>query len=76
MANEQGPDGGDVVTGPRVEVDTSLCEGHGLCALLAPEVFEVGDDDVAVWEPRPPEASRGAVQAAVSACPRQAITLN
>lgn len=76
MENEHGPDGDDVVTGPLVEVDTSLCEGHGLCAMLAPEVFEVGDDDVAVWEPHPPEDARGIVEAAVSACPRQAITLS
>ncbi|WAC54184.1 ferredoxin [Gordonia sp. SL306] len=76
MANEHGHGDGGATTGPRVEVDTLLCEGHGLCAVLAPDVFEVGDDDVAVWERHPPEDSRGVVEAAVSACPRQAITLS
>ncbi|MFW0793885.1 ferredoxin [Gordonia sp. CPCC 205515] len=59
----------------RVDVDTQLCEGHGLCALLAPDVFDVGDDDVAVWNAHPAEETRAEVRAAVSACPRQAITL-
>ncbi|MFW0796753.1 ferredoxin [Gordonia sp. CPCC 205515] len=60
--------------GLQVAVDTQLCEGHGLCALLAPDVFEVGDDDVAVWDDHPSEEKRDVVRAAVSACPRQAIS--
>ena len=28
----------------RVEVDLTLCQGHGRCYLLVPEVFEPGDD--------------------------------
>lgn len=31
----------------RVHVDTHLCEGHGLCIDLAPEVFDLGEDEVA-----------------------------
>jgi ferredoxin len=30
----------------RVEVDRDVCVGSGTCELLAPEVFEVGDDGV------------------------------
>ncbi|MEE3849451.1 ferredoxin [Gordonia sp. LSe1-13] len=59
----------------RVDVDRQLCEGHAQCVLLAPEVFDVGDDDLAVWQENPPEAARESVRAAVSACPRQAISM-
>ncbi len=30
-----------------VKVDESLCTGCGLCASSCPEVFEVGDDNLA-----------------------------
>ena len=29
----------------RITVDHNKCEGHALCLLAAPEVFEAGDDD-------------------------------
>jgi ferredoxin len=28
----------------RIDVDSDRCEGHGLCAAQAPEVFELDDD--------------------------------
>lgn len=31
----------------KVTVDASLCTGCGLCASICPEVFEVGDDNIA-----------------------------
>ncbi|MFH1790858.1 MAG: ferredoxin [Candidatus Omnitrophota bacterium] len=31
----------------KVTVDDSLCTGCGLCASVCPEVFEVGDDNLA-----------------------------
>lgn len=30
-----------------VQVDASLCTGCGLCASTCPEVFEMGDDNIA-----------------------------
>jgi ferredoxin len=60
----------------RVTVDPDLCEGNGLCAKVAPEVFELGDDDKAqVLIERPGEGLRARVEAAVRRCPRQAIRL-
>ncbi|OKH73498.1 hypothetical protein EB73_07030 [Mycobacterium sp. SWH-M3] len=55
-------------------VDPGLCEGHALCIELAPEIFDLGDDDVARALPQPPERSWEHVKAAVDACPRQSIT--
>jgi ferredoxin len=60
----------------RVVVDTSLCETNSICMGIAPDVFEVGDDDsVTVLLDNPPESMRKDVQTAVKLCPVQAITL-
>ncbi|OBJ08725.1 ferredoxin [Mycobacterium sp. 1165196.3] len=58
----------------RVRVDSRLCEAHALCVEIAPEVFDLGDD-VATCEEEPGEALRHSVEAAVAACPRQAISV-
>ncbi|GAB89779.1 ferredoxin [Gordonia rhizosphera] len=59
----------------KVSVDRDLCEGHSLCVELAPTVFDIGDDDLAVWQEHPPESADDDVRAAVRACPRQAISM-
>ena len=59
----------------RVRVDPQLCEGHALCIEIAPEVFDLTDDDVATCVERPPEEFWEQVRAAVDACPRGAITV-
>lgn len=58
----------------RVRVDPSLCEAHALCIDLAPEVFDLGDE-IATCIEMPDESSRDDVDAAVAACPRQAISV-
>jgi ferredoxin len=57
----------------RIEVDRERCVGSGTCEMLAPEVFEVGDDGV-VAVLRPGEGD-DAVQDAVQQCPTQALSL-
>jgi ferredoxin len=42
---------------------------------LAPEVFELSDDDVATCDERPSKSLWHAVTAAMNACPRGAITI-
>jgi ferredoxin len=60
----------------RVVVDFDLCESNALCMGLAPEVFEVRDDDLLyVLDENPPEASREKVEAAVRTCPKNAISI-
>jgi ferredoxin len=60
----------------RVIVDLKLCEGNARCSDVAPEVFEVGDDDSShVLIERPGPELRHKVELAVSLCPRQAIRL-
>jgi ferredoxin len=62
------------VTSLRARVDRDKCRGHAQCVLIAPEVFELGDDDRArvLTEVVPPEAA-AAVEDAVLMCPEAAI---
>ena len=57
----------------KVHVDMNLCQSHGECVFEAPDVFELGDDDVLVWKEDVPEERREAVEAAANACPMMAI---
>ena len=60
----------------RVVVDYDLCESNAVCMGLAPEVFEVRDDDnLYILQERPPESLRAKVDSAVRSCPKQAISL-
>lgn len=58
----------------RVVVDFDLCESNARCMAVAPEVFEVRDDDfLYVLQERPPETLRAKVEEAARLCPRKAI---
>ena len=60
----------------RVVVDMDVCESNAICMGLAPEVFEVGDDDqLRVLNANPGEELRPKVEAAVRSCPKQAISI-
>ena len=59
----------------KVRVDMNLCQSHGECAALAPEVFELGEDDVLRWKEDVDEDLRAKVEAAVDACPMMAIRI-
>ena len=60
----------------KIKVDFDLCESNALCEAMAPEVFELDDDDYLVvkTEETTPENLED-VRRAVAACPRAAITL-
>ncbi|WP_067902523.1 ferredoxin [Nocardia vaccinii] len=59
-----------------IHIDRRRCEGHALCASIAPSVFEVGADDLAaVVDSNPPEDVAPQVRMAVDACPTLAISL-
>ena len=58
----------------KIVIDWELCQGHGVCAGDAPEVFEVSTDGkLTVLEENPPEELREAVNDAAEFCPTGAI---
>lgn len=60
----------------RVIVDYDKCESNAMCMAIAPEVFEVRDDDfLYVLIESPGEELREKVELAVKRCPKQAISL-
>jgi ferredoxin len=60
----------------RVVVDFDKCQSNAVCMGIAPEVFEVRDDNfLYVLDERPPEPMRPRLQEAVRSCPTGAISL-
>jgi ferredoxin len=61
----------------KVVVDFDLCESNAICMGIAPEVFEVRDDNfLYILQENPPDDLRGKVEEAVRDCPRQAISID
>lgn len=58
----------------KVLLDRAKCRGHAQCVMIAPEVFDLGDDDRAVvlTETVPPQYE-AAVEDAALMCPEAAI---
>jgi len=62
----------------KVIVDATRCELHGECVMAAPDVFEIGEDDVdavTVLNPEPSEKLRNVVEEAMLMCPVAAIRI-
>jgi len=65
---------GDTLT--KIVVDFNRCESNARCMEVAPEIFQVGDDDVLqVLDENPPASARERVLKAIRVCPKQAISL-
>ncbi|MER7504075.1 ferredoxin [Nonomuraea pusilla] len=60
----------------KVKVDELVCEANAVCMGLAPEVFEVDDEDrLHILLPEPPPHLLDRVRHAVRSCPKAALTL-
>ncbi len=61
----------------RVTVEEERCQGHTLCAMAAPEVFDLREDDghSVVKLEEVPTRLAGAVRRAVDSCPERAISI-
>lgn len=60
----------------KVKADYDLCEANAMCESLAPEVFEVDDDDDLVMHTdqiTPDNETH--VRQAVAACPKAALSI-
>ena len=60
----------------KVVVDFDLCESNAVCMNIAPEVFEVRDDDfLYILNENPGPELHDKVRESVERCPKQAISL-
>ena len=58
----------------RVDIDRDLCIGSGTCVRLAPAVFALNDEEIAVVLD-PGAADIGKLRFAAEACPTEAIRI-
>jgi len=60
----------------KIVVDYDLCEANARCMEVAPDLFQVDDEDnLNVLVESPGEDRRAALEEAVRLCPRQAISI-
>jgi ferredoxin len=59
----------------KVVADLDLCQGHAMCELEAPSVFEVPGRGKVTILAEPDESQRAEVEAAIRYCPTQALRL-
>jgi ferredoxin len=60
----------------KVTVDNDLCEANGVCAGLAPEVFDLDDEDhLHILLPDVPARLADVARRAVGSCPKTALRL-
>jgi ferredoxin len=59
----------------RVIVDRDRCEGNAVCMGIAPDIFELDDEDYAVVKTDPiPEGREELAEQAIAECPRAALS--
>ena len=63
----------------RVEIDAEMCQGHGRCAVVCPELFDIDDSGYGFVRTDNPDAVTADLvsraRQAVLNCPERAITL-
>jgi ferredoxin len=61
----------------KVEVDPAVCEAHGECTAILPEVFDLDDDEVLqIREGELAEGEIARAERAVASCPMGALRLS
>lgn len=58
-----------------VRVDRDRCEANGVCVGIAPDIFDLDDDEELIISAAVPPVDREAdVRSAIAQCPRAALT--
>lgn len=59
-----------------IRVDEDKCCGYAACLSVAPELFDLADDNIAVvLNPTPGAELQGAAREAAGTCPTEAIVI-
>ncbi|WP_026917456.1 ferredoxin [Gordonia shandongensis] len=60
----------------RISCDYDLCESNAVCVGMAPDVFELDDDDnLLILQDDVDEARREEMRQVVASCPRSALSI-
>ena len=60
----------------RVNANYDLCESNGICVGVAPETFELDDDDfLQILDERVTPDNESRIRQAVASCPRNALSI-
>jgi ferredoxin len=59
----------------KITVDRDICQSHGRCAFVAPQVFRLSEELELDYDEKPDDSLRDEVQEAITACPTRAIRL-
>ena len=60
----------------KIKVDFDLCESNAMCEALAPDHFQVDDDDfLQIIDEKVTDEDEALVQQAVASCPKSAISI-
>jgi ferredoxin len=61
----------------KVHVDSERCQGHTLCAMIAPDVFTLDDVDghATAIDGEVPASQEAKAAEAIRSCPEQAISV-
>jgi ferredoxin len=60
-----------------LRVDRDLCEANAVCTGIAPDVFDLDDEDeLQILQVDPPDEALGEVERAVASCPKNALFLD
>ena len=59
-----------------IRVDRDLCEANAVCCGLAPDVFELDDDEnLVILTQNPPAERVDRVRLAIARCPKNALSI-
>jgi ferredoxin len=60
----------------KIKIDWDLCESNGMCEALAPDHYEVDDDDMLqVLDDVVTEENQALIEQTVASCPKSAISI-
>ena len=60
----------------KVKADFDLCESNAVCVGIAPDVFEVDDDEyLQILQEDVTDENRARVEQAVASCPKAALSI-
>ncbi len=61
----------------RVTVDKTVCQGHGVCLMMAENLFDIDDEDGLAWVTKQPatDEERHLALQAQGNCPERAIRI-